>query len=146
MNIKIQATGSQIKGGDMDNENDEHKYPMRQETFKIIGICMEIHRILGKGFLEIVYKDACEYEFKQKDIIYAREVEYGVNYKDVILPHRFFADFVVFDDIILEIKAQKELPQEFDHQVLNYLTVSKCKIGLLVNFGLDSLKFRRLII
>lgn len=69
-----------------------------------------------------------------------------MSYKDVILPHKFFADFVVYDNIILEVKAQKGLPSEFDHLVLNYLAVSKCKVGLLVNFGHDSLKFKRLVL
>ena len=83
--------------------------------------------------MEIVYKDAIEYEFKQRKIPYAREKEYEVPYKTTVLPHRFFADFIVFDQVILEVKAQKALPEEFDYLVLNYLAVSKCKVGLLVN-------------
>ncbi len=67
----------------------------KEEAFKIIGVCMEVHRILGKGLLEIVYKDALEYEFKKRGIPYEREKEYPVKYKDVILPHSFNADFVV---------------------------------------------------
>lgn len=124
----------------------ESEYPLQAETYRINGVCMEVHRILGRGFLEVVYKDALEYEFRNKKVPFAREVEYVVPYKDVILPHKFYADFVVYDQIILEVKAQKALPEEFDFQVLNYLAVSKCKIGLLVNFGDTSLKYRRLIL
>jgi len=124
----------------------EEKYPLQNETYKIIGICMEIHRILGKGLLEIVYKDAIELEFKEQNIPYEREKKYEVEYKGVILPHYFFADFVVFDKIILEVKAQKGLVDNHYRWVLNYLGLSKCPLGLVVNFGTDSLVTKRLIL
>lgn len=66
---------------------------------------MEVHNNLGAGFLEIVYKDALEYEFKKADIPYEREKMYDVNYKGIILPHKFYADFVVYGNIILEVKS-----------------------------------------
>jgi GxxExxY protein len=124
----------------------EEKYPYQKESYELIGISMEIHRILGRGFLEIVYKDALEYEFRSRGILYQREKEYKVVYKDVVLPHRFYADFVVFDKIILEIKAQKGIVDEHYAQVLNYLAVSKCKLGLIVNFGENSLITKRVIL
>jgi GxxExxY protein len=77
----------------------------KNESYEIIGICMEVHNNLGAGFLEIVYKDALEYEFRQAGIAFQREKEYVVNYKGIVLPHKFYADFVVFDKIILEVKA-----------------------------------------
>lgn len=122
------------------------QYPYQEESYEIIGICMEVHRILGKGFLEIVYKDALEYEFKKKGIPYEREKKYEVEYKDIILPHHFYADFVVSDKIILEVKAQKGIVENHYKWVLNYLAVSKCKLGLLVNFGEESLVTKRLIL
>ncbi|HNU59614.1 MAG TPA: GxxExxY protein, partial [Aquaticitalea sp.] len=67
-------------------------FPLQNETYKIIGICMEVHNNLGKGFSEIVYKDALEVEFNREGILYEREKEYLVNYKGVILPHKFYAD------------------------------------------------------
>jgi len=124
----------------------EEKYPLQQETYQIIGICMEIHRILGKGFLEIVYKDALELEFKQRPIYYEREKEYEVEYKGRILPHKFYADFVVFNEIILEVKAQTGIADEHYSQTINYLAVSICKIGLIVNFGETSLQTKRVIL
>ena len=124
----------------------EQKYPFQEETYQIIGICMEVHRILGKGLLEIVYKDAIEYEFKKKNILYEREKKYEVEYKGIILPHYFFADFVVFDNIILEIKAQKGIVDEHYSWVINYLAISKCPLGLIVNFGENSLITKRLIL
>jgi GxxExxY protein len=101
---------------------------------------------LGKGFSEIVYKDALEYEFKLMGIKYEREKQYEVNYKNIILPHKFYADFVVDDKIILEIKSKKNIINEHYSQVLNYLAISKLKIGLLINFHETSLEFKRVIL
>lgn len=118
----------------------------KEESYKIIGICMDIHRELGHGFLEIVYKDALEFEFRKANIDFAREVEYLVNYKDIILPHKFFADFVVYDKIILEVKGVSGIADEHIAQTLNYLKVSGNKLGLLVNFGESSLKYKRIVL
>ena len=108
----------------------------KNRTYQIKGICMEVHRTLGHGFSEIVYKDAIEYEFNKHQISYEREKEYVVHYKNVILCHRFFADFVVFGDIILEIKATEGgTCNEFISVLINYLKVTACRVGLLVNFG-----------
>ena len=107
---------------------------------------MEVHRILGKGHSEIVYKDALEYEFNTNLIPYQREKEYLIQYKDIILPRRYFADFVVFDEIIFEVKAISQLTNGDVKQTLNYLTSSKNKLGLLVNFGEDSLKYKRILL
>lgn len=124
----------------------KQKYPLQEESYKIIGICMEVHRILGKGLLEIVYKDAIEYEFKKNSIQYEREKKYEVEYKDIILPHYFFADFVVFDNIILEVKAQKGIVDEHYSWVINYLAISNCRLGLIINFGENSLVTKRVIL
>ena len=119
---------------------------LNEESYKIIGLCMEVHRILGKGHSEIVYKDALEYEFNTNLIPYQREKEYLIQYKDIILPRRYFADFVVFDEIIFEVKAISQLTNGDVKQTLNYLTSSKNKLGLLVNFGEDSLKYKRILL
>jgi GxxExxY protein len=118
----------------------------KEESFKIIGICMEVHNNLGKGFLEIVYKDALEYELRKNNIPFEREKEYEVNYKDIILPHKFYADFVVFDKIILEIKGMAGIAEEHIAQTLNYLKVSGLKLGLIVNFGELSLQYKRVVL
>ena len=122
------------------------KYPLKDETYKIIGLCMEVHKHLGKGLLEIVYKDALEYEFKINNIEYNREKEYSVVYKGITLPHKFFADFIVNDKIILEVKCCKSFSDEHFSPVINYLAISKCLVGLVVNFGADSLQTKRLIL
>lgn len=118
----------------------------KEESYQIIGKCMEVHNQLGAGFLEIVYKDALEYEFRNANISFEREKEYEVLYKDIILPHRFYADFVVFDKIILEIKGVSALSDEFTDQCINYLKVSGCKLALLVNFGELKLNYKRIVL
>lgn len=126
---------------------DTEKYPLQEETDTIIGIGIEIHKILGAGFLEIVYKDAYEYEYRKRNIPYEREKEYEVRYKESILPHKFYADFVVFDKVIVEIKAKEGGIAEEDYaQALNYLKVSGCKVGLILNFGKMKLEIKRVIL
>jgi GxxExxY protein len=116
-----------------------------EETFKIIGICMEVHRNLGPGLLEVVYKDALEIEFKSNNIYFEREKEFSIEYKGVVLPHKFYADFIVNEDIVLEVKAVKEFSGEHTAQVLNYMKLSDSEIGLLVNFQNKSLQHKRLV-
>lgn len=121
-------------------------FPLKEETYQIIGTCMEVHNTLGAGFLEVVYKDALELEFLKSGIPFEREKEYIVNYKGTILPHHFIADFVVFDQIILEVKGVKSIAEEHIAQTLNYLKVSGNEIALLVNFGELKLNYKRLIL
>jgi GxxExxY protein len=119
---------------------------LKDETYKIIGLCMEVHKYLGKGHNEKVYGDALEIEFKLNNIPYEREKKYTLEYKGIKLPSYYYSDFTIFDEIILEIKALQELTNSEIKQVLNYLAASKNKIGILVNFGEDSLKYKRIIL
>jgi GxxExxY protein len=123
----------------------EEKIIYKEESYSIIGKCMEVHNELGHGFLEIVYKDALEYVFKKNNIFYEREKEYSINFQNFILPHKFYADFVVFDKIILEIKSVSNLADEHIAQTINYLKVSGNKLGLLVNFGKGKLDYKRIV-
>ncbi|MGD8306345.1 MAG: GxxExxY protein [Ignavibacteria bacterium] len=118
----------------------------KQESYQIIGKCFEVHNNLGPGFLEIVYKDALEYEFNNAGIPFSREKEYKVNYKGIILPHKFYADFIVFDKIILEVKAVSAIADEFVAQAINYLKVSGNKLALTVNFGEIKLNSKRIVL
>lgn len=122
------------------------EYYLKDETYSIIGLCIEVHKVLGKGHNENVYGDALEYEFKMNNIPYEREKQYNINYKNIVLPRYYFSDFTVFGEIILELKAIQTLTSSETKQVLNYLAAAKNKIGLLVNFGEDSLKYKRLIL
>ena len=123
-----------------------HDLFLKDEAYQIIGICMEVHKILGKGHSENIYGDALEYEFAKNNIPVEREKKFNISYKEIILPHHYYADFVVCNEIILEIKAIQSLSSSEIKQTINYLAASKNKLGLLVNFGEDSLKYRRLIL
>jgi GxxExxY protein len=129
----------------MSKEIRIENFPLKEETDLIIGIGIEIHKILGHGFLEIVYKDAYEYEFRQRLTQYEREKEFSIPYKSIILPHKFFADFVVMDNVILEIKAKDGIADEDYAQTINYLKCSGCKVGLILNFGRLKLDIKRVV-
>jgi len=118
----------------------------KEKSYQIIGACMEVHQELGRGFDEIVYKDALQYEFKSANIPFERERKYDIQYKSVILPHQFYADFVVFGKIILEVKAVRVLTKSHTKQTMNYLAASGLKLGLLVNFGESSLNHKRIVL
>jgi GxxExxY protein len=117
----------------------------KEEVFKLVGHCMEVHRELGKGQDEVLYKDAFVVELQRAQIPFARERKYEASYKGVILPHHYYADFVVWDKILFEAKAVERLTEAHVKQVLNYLAASKLELGLLVNFGGDSLEWKRII-
>ena len=97
------------------------------------------------GFKESVYKDALETELINASIAYHREKAFKIAYENVILRHRFTADFVIDNSILLEIKAASALHDESFLQILNYLKSSQIQLGLLINFGTDKLQFRRII-
>lgn len=118
----------------------------KEEAYKIIGICMEVHNQLGKGFNEVVYADALEIELIDNNIIYSREKKFDINHKGNLLPHKYIADFIIDDKIVLELKAIECLNSAHVKQTLNYLAVSKLKLGLLINFGEESLKYKRIVL
>lgn len=117
----------------------------KEESFRIIGKCFDVYNILGGGLLEVVYKDALEYEFKSAGIPFTREKEYKIHYKDITLPHTFYADFVVMDKIILEVKSIASFAAVHTAQLLNYLAISNMKLGLLVNFGPEKVEYKRVV-
>ncbi len=94
----------------------------------------------------LIYKDALEHEFPINQIPFSREKSYKIKYKDIILPREYNADFVVYDKIILESKAIESLTNSHVKQTLNYLAASKLKLGLLVNFGEESLTHKRIVL
>jgi len=106
---------------------------------------MEVHRELGMGFKEAAYKDALELEFDNCKIPFRREKPYIIRYKGKILPRKYFADFVVFNSIILEVKATPVIINPFVYQTINYLKASGIKLGIIVNFGSKSLGYKRVV-
>ncbi len=115
-------------------------------TYKIIGACMEVHKTLGNGFLEAVYQEALSLEFLEKEIPFEKEKKIKIEYKNKILNKEYSADFFCFDKIIVELKALGFLVSDHESQLLNYLKATNCKVGLLVNFGEKSLKYKRMIL
>jgi GxxExxY protein len=125
----------------------DDKILFKEESYQLIGICMKIHKILGKGFKEIVYKDAMEVEFIKNNILYEREKPFDVYYESTLLKHKFSADFFVFDKIIIEAKATSFIHADNFRQTLNYLKVSKkVELGIIINFGKDQLEYKRVIL
>jgi GxxExxY protein len=118
----------------------------KHESYAIVGALFEVYNNLGSGFSEIVYKDALEYELKNRKIPFTREKEYSVSYKDIVLSHKFYADFVIQDKIILEIKAVEDINDKFISQCINYLKVSNCRLAILANFHKDLLDHRRIVL
>jgi len=87
-----------------------------------------------------------EYEFKMRNLPNAREKEFNIEYKNTILPHSYNADFIFDDIIVLEVKAQKDVIEDHFKQTINYLAATKLKLGLIINFGEESLKFKRVLL
>lgn len=121
--------------------NEDYKYSAL--TGRTIGCAMEVHNNLGSGFQEVIYQRALEIEFDASDIFYSREQTMPVMYKGNQIGTRR-VDFLVEDEISVEIKAVAELLDVHLAQAINYLEAYNLEIGLLINFGSDSLEFKRL--
>lgn len=118
----------------------------KEESFKIIGLCMEIHKSPGMGLKEINYKDAMEIDFIENGINYSRERRFIVKYKNQILRNPYIADFVVYDSIVLEIKSTSAIIDSHLAQAISYLAVSGMKLALVINFRKRSLTWKRIVL
>jgi len=116
-----------------------------KRTYAIIGAAMEVHRELGSGFLEAVYHEALTLEMTSRNIEFVHEVELPVIYKGQQLTTSYRADFICFDKVILEIKALGEFSTLHGAQILNYLKATGSGVGLLINFGAESLQYKRFV-
>ena len=115
------------------------------QTYAIIGAALEAHRVLGVGFLEAVYGDALALEFHLRGIPFEREAVLQVVYKGVQLTSAYRADFICYNDVIVELKALNKLGGVEEAQVLNYLRATGYRRALLLNFGSKSLETRRFV-
>jgi GxxExxY protein len=120
------------------------EYKHSELTEKIIGCAMEVHKILGNGFHEVIYQRALSKELTLKEIRFERELEMPIFYKDDHIGTRR-VDFLVGDVVSVELKALAKLDDVHMAQAINYLEAYNLEIGLLINFGAKSLEFRRLI-
>ena len=116
------------------------------QTYAVIGAAMEVHRILGCGFLEPVYQQALAMEFRLRAIPFRHQVELAIAYKGSELAVKYKADFICYDQVIVELKALEKLGGNEMAQVINYLKVTGLERGLLMNFGARSLEYQRLIL
>lgn len=116
------------------------------QTYAIIGAAMEVHRELGRGFLEAAYQDAMRIETTGRGIPFVREMRLAIRYKGQDLDCEYRADFVCYETIIVEIKAIAQITPVERAQVINYLKATGFKVALLINYGADSLQFERIVL
>src|SRR5437588_10106853 len=115
------------------------------ETIAIIGAAMEVHRELGRGFLELVYQTAVALEFQEREIPFQAEVALPISYKGKLLTCAYRADFVCFESIVVETKAIATLTGADEAQLLNELKATGLDRGLLLNFGAGSLEHKQIV-
>ncbi len=121
------------------------KLLFEDETYKVIGACISVHKGLGAGFLESVYHEALEKEFEIQKVNFDSKKKLQVYYNDAPLKKYFIADFICFDKIVVEIKAASFLHKDTEAQTINYLKSTNYPLGLLINFGQSSLTWKRFI-
>lgn len=107
----------------------------KNETFEIRGAVFEVYKEMGCGFLEAVYQECMEKEFRNRNIPFRAQQELGLTYKGELLEQTYKPDFICYEKIIVELKAAKEIVPEYEAQIFNYLKATGLKLGLLVNFG-----------
>jgi len=118
----------------------------KEEVYAVVGAAMEVYNTLGSGFLEAVYQEALEIEFASRGIPYEAQKELFIVYKGHRLKKTYAADFVVFDQLIIEIKAIDRLTSGDEGQLLNYLSATGLKVGVLINFGAkNNLEWKRMV-
>jgi len=118
----------------------------KKESYSIIGAAMEVHRTLGRGFLESVYQESLALELNIRQVPFSKEQNLELFYKGEKLNKYFTADFICFDKIILELKSVSGLTSEHEAQVFNYLKATQLNLALLINFGSNSLQYKRIVL
>ena len=118
----------------------------KEESYRIMGACFEVYREMGCGFVEPVYQECTEKEFRNQAIPFVSQSELHLQYKGETLSQKYKPDFICFDSMIVEIKAVKALTDEHRAQVHNYLKATGLRLGILVNFGhFPKLEYERII-
>lgn len=107
----------------------------KNESYEIVGACFEVYKTMGCGFLESVYQECLEKEFRSRNIPFESQKEIDLEYKGEKLTQKYKPDFICYGKIIVEIKAVSNLIDEHRAQILNYLHATQYKLGILINFG-----------
>jgi GxxExxY protein len=113
----------------------EQELLFKEEVYAIVGAAMEVHSVLGHGFLEAVYQEAMEIELRLRGLPFESAKRLRIQYKDEYLKKEYEADLLVFGEIIVELKATDSLTSKDESQLINYLNATGKKVGLLINFG-----------
>jgi GxxExxY protein len=116
--------------------------PGSELTYRIIGLAMRVHRRLGPGLLESIYEKCLCYELARAELQFQRQVPLPVHYDDTVLDTGYIADIIVANQVILELKAVERILPIHEVQLLTYLRITECRIGLLINFNTVSLTRR----
>jgi GxxExxY protein len=116
----------------------------KELSYALVDAAMEVHRILGLGFLEAVYQKALAHELTLRGIHFEQFKKLPVYYRGILVGE-YEADFVIEDKIILEIKAVSKLHPKHEAQAINYLTATGFRLAILLNFGADSLEHQRIV-
>lgn len=122
------------------------EYPYQEEMYKIIGACMEVHSVLGRGFLERVYHEALCHELTLRGIPFESDKVLHIYYKDIQLKKTYTADIIAYGHILVELKAMEGPLDPHHGQLINYLSATRHELGLMVNFGMPTLQYKRFIV
>jgi GxxExxY protein len=112
----------------------------RALTEKIIGAAMEVHDYWGPGLIESIYEKSLAHELSRQDVEVRRQVRLDLKYKDLVLDDEFTLDLIVEGQVIVELKVVKELAPIHEAQLMTYMRLTNCKVGLLINFNVLKLK------
>jgi len=130
----------------MSTNPNKHKLIYKEESFRIVGACMAVHNELGSAFLEPVYQEALTLEFKRRNIPFSKEHRLEIYYKEALLEKSYYADFLCYDRIVVELKVCSTLTDHHTAQALNYLSALKLNLSLLINFGTPRLQWKRVVL
>jgi len=121
---------------------------LKDEVFAIVGAAIDVHRVLGSGFLEAVYQEALELELAERSIPFVSQSPLSINYKTHVLQSRYIVDLVCYGSVLVELKALDRLTSREESQTLNYLKASQgMRVALLINFGATrTLEWKRYVL
>ena len=130
----------------MNTNKIKHILTFKDECFAIVGACMAVHNELGSAFLEPVYQEALSLEFQKRSIPFSKEHRLEIYYKEALLEKKYYADFLCYDQIVVELKTCSALTDQHTAQALNYLSALKLNLSLLINFGTPRLQWKRVVL
>src|SRR3989339_926566 len=129
----------------MEQKSVDESMKRDPRTHAIIGAAMEVHRIVGPGHLEAVYHECLEIEFKLRDIPFISQPRVEIFYKEQKLKKYYVPDFIAYNQVVVEIKAEQSMTKVDEAQLINNLIISRNNTGLLLNFGEESFRYKRFV-